>query len=428
MKLLITMTNQEFTRYEIIKNLIAGKINGPNASIQTGLSTRQVRRLKKQVRNRGIKGVIHKGRGRISNRKIDFQTKDLIASYIQKDYSDFGPTFAQEKLAEINKIKISIPTVRNIMIEKGFWQVQKIRKKEYHSWRERKECFGEMIQFDGSYHDWFETGKKYCLLGGIDDATSKIEVRFYLNEGVIPVFKYWKRYLKKYGKPISIYLDKYSTYKVNLKSASNNLTKFQAVMKELNIKVIHAHSPQAKGRIERIFKTLQDRLVKELRLKNIKDPKKANQFLEEIFLPKFNSRFNVVAKKEKNLHMKLNQFERRELNSIFSLQDYVTINNDYTARHRGIWYQLAQDQSIRIYPGNVILIEKRTDGKIYFRRNEHYLNYKKLPHRPLKIASQLKEEQRNRIIYTHHIPPKNHPWRKPFFFKRKVKIPATLNI
>lgn len=358
MKTLITMTNQEIDRYEILRNLLSGKINGSDASIQMGLSTRQVRRLKRQVKEWGVKGIIHKNRGAVSHNKTPDEVKDKIIKYIKKDYYDFGPTFAQEKLVEINKIKLSVPTVRNIMIEKGFWQVRKIRKKEYHSWRERKECFGEMIQFDGSYHDWFETGEKYCLLGGADDATGRVEARFYLNEGVIPVFKYWKRYLKKQGKPISIYLDKYSTYKVNLKSSPNNLTRFQAVMKGLDIKVIHAHSPQAKGRVERIFKTLQDRLVKELRLKNIKDPKEANQFLEEIFLPKFNLKFNVVPKQEKNLHIKLNQFERRELNSIFSIQDYAAINNDYTVRHKGIWYQLIQDQPLRIYPGNIILIEK----------------------------------------------------------------------
>ena len=428
MKTLITMTNQEITKYEIIKNLIAGNINGSDASIQTGLSIRQIRRLKKRVKEQGIEGVAHKNRGRKSNRKTSSQIKELVISHIKKDYYDFGPTLAQEKLEERDNLKLSIPTIRSIMIEKGLWQIRKVRTKEYHAWRERKECFGEMIQFDGSYHDWFENKEKYCLLGGIDDATGKVTARFYPNEGIVPVFKYWKRYLKKQGKPVSIYLDRYSTYKVNTKSALKKLTQFQQAMKALNIRLIHAHSPQAKGRIERMFKTFQDRLVKEMRLEKINNPKKGNQFLEEVFLPEFNSRFNVVPKREKNLHTRLNKFEKKELESIFSIKSYGIVNNDYTIQHKNIWYQLEEEQSLKIYPSDDIIVEKRTNGEIYLRKNNQYLNYKILPQRPSKLIMQLSEQQRNRITYVTKVPPKNHPWRKPFFFKRKVKIPASLNI
>jgi len=421
------MTNQELTRYEVIKNLIAGNINGSDASIQIGLSTRQVRRLKKQVRERGVKGIIHKNRGKNSNRKVNCKIKELVISHIKKDYYDFGPTLAQEKLDRINNIKLSIPTVRNIMIEKGIWQIKNIKPKEFHAWRERKECFGEMIQFDGSYHDWFENKEKYCLLGGIDDATGKVEARFYPNEGIVPVLKYWKRYLKKQGKPVSIYLDRYSTYKVNTKSALKKLTQFQQVMKTLDIRLIHAHSPQAKGRIERMFKTLQDRLVKEMRLKKINNPKEANKFLEEIFLPEFNLRFGVVPKREKNLHIKLNKSEKEGLESIFSIKSYGIVNNDYTLQHKKVWYQLEKDQSLKVYPRDEIVVEKRTNGEIYLRKNNRYLNYKILPQRPSKLFM-LSEEQRSKIIYVAKAPAKNHPWRKSFFFKRKEKTPATLNI
>ena len=427
MKTLIAMTNQELARYEVIKNLIAGNINGSDASTQIGLSTRQIRRLKKQVRERGVKGIIHKNRGKNSNRKVNCKIKELVISYIKKDYYDFGPTLAQEKLDRINNIKLSIPTVRNIMIEKGIWQIKNLKPKEFHAWRERKECFGEMIQFDGSYHDWFENKEKYCLLGGIDDATGKVEARFYPNEGIVPVLKYWKRYLKKQGKPVSIYLDRYSTYKVNTKSALKKLTQFQQVMKTLDIRLIHAHSPQAKGRIERMFKTLQDRLVKEMRLKKINNPKEANKFLEEVFLPEFNLRFSVVPKREKNLHMKLNRSEKEELESIFSIKSYGIVNNDYTLQHKKVWYQLEKDQSSKVYPRDEILIEKRTNGEIYLRKNNQYLNYKILPQRPSKLLM-LSEEQRSKIIYVAKAPAKNHPWRKSFFFKRKEKTPATLNI
>jgi transposase-like protein len=194
------------------------------------------------------------------------------------------------------------------MISWKLWQPRPRKKnKEYRSWRPRKEYFGEMEQFDGSYHPWFEQrGEKCCLLASIDDATGKItKLRFVDWEGVKPAFEFWKEYLKNYGKPLKIYLDRHSTYKQNQNSIFNDpqvLTQFERAMKDLDIEVIHVHSSQARQRAERLFTTLQDRLVKELRLVNISTKEEANRFIEEVFIPRFNQKFGVIAQKKGNLH------------------------------------------------------------------------------------------------------------------------------
>lgn len=387
----ITMTQKEFDRHDVIKELIAGRINGTEASIQLRLSVRQVKRLKRAVVNSGIKGIAHKSRGKESHNRISSKIRNLAIAYIKKDYPDFGPTLAMEKLDERNGIKLSIPTVRNIMIGEGIWH-PKTNGVEYRAMRERRECLGEMVQFDGSYHDWFEIGREDCLLGGIDDATGRTYALFAPHEGCIPVFAYWKKYLLRYGKPASIYVDRLSTYKVNIRSASDNLSQFERAMEELGIKVIHAHSPQAKGRIERLFGTLQDRLVKEMRLAGIKNPQDGNKFLEEVFLPKFNLKFNVLPKKENDLHRKLNALEKKNLGQILSVKNRRCVNNDFTVRFNNRWLQLGEDQPLTVRAGDDVIIEERTNGKMYLRKDNQYLNYRPLAERPAKIIARLRKE------------------------------------
>ena len=207
------------------------------------------------------------------------------------------------------------------------------KNKEYRAWRLRKEQYGEMEQFDGCYYDWFEDrAPGCCLVASIDDATGKItHLRFVHDEGIIPVFAFWKQYLEKQGKPISIYLDKFSTYKINTKTLADNpnvLTQFERAMKDIGIKIIHANSPQAKGRVERVNITLQDRLVKELRLANISTLEEANKFVEK-FIPQFNAKFGVVAQKKGNLHQPLTQFVKENLDKIFSVKNTRIVNNDF---------------------------------------------------------------------------------------------------
>ena len=414
---IITMTNQEAERLTIINNLIAKKINGTDASKQLNLSVRQTKRLKAEVIKNGTQGIIHKLRGKVSHNKIEKKLKRKVKKIIKKNYSDFGPTLATEKLMEIHKINLGVTTIRNLMIEEEFFKTKKRKQNQQHrEWRERKECYGEMQQFDGSYHKWLEKrngNKEVCLLASIDDATGKItKLKFGKNEGVIEVFNFWKGYIKTNNKPVAIYLDKFSTYKVNHKNATDNhelLTQFQRACNDLDINLISAHSPQAKGRIERLFETLQDRLVKELRLQNISDTKTANKFLEETFIQDFNNRFSVVPTKETNLHKILTPHDQDNLDRIFSIQSQRQIKNDFTIQFKNIWYQLDEIQPTTVYKKDTVSIEERLDGSIYLSKKEKYLNFKKLPARPEKIKTKLIALTPNKASW---IPPANHPWRK----------------
>lgn len=413
-----TMTPKEFSRYETIKRLIKKEINGTEAAKQIGLSVRQTKRIKAEVIKKGLKGVIHKNRGKSSNRKMPEEKIERIERIVKKEYYDFGPTFTSEKLEENHQIKIGKEKLRQLMIGWELWK-SKLRKKnkEYRSWRPRKEQYGEMEQFDGSYYDWFENrASGCCLLASIDDATGKItELKFVHWEMVMSVFAFWKEYLETHGKPLSIYLDRHSTYKQNQKSVLDDpkcLTQFQRAMKkDLNVEIIHAYSPQAKGRIERLFNTLQDRLVKELRLVNISTPEEANKFVKKAFIPQFNDKFAVLPQKKGDLHKPLTKFERENLDKIFSSQDTRIVNNDFTISFNKQWFQLSQTQPTLILRKDRVQIEERIDGEILISLRNKYLDYEVLPERPKKVRMKVVALTRTKPSWK---PPADHPWRRPF--------------
>jgi len=389
-KQLIIMSPKELKRYEIIKKVINQELKGVEAAKLLSITDRHFRRLKKKVIAHGAKGLIHGHRGQPSNRRLPETERQRIINLINKYYVDFGPLLAAEKLASRHNIHRHHSTIRNIMIAEGIWRPKQKQKKQYRSWRARKASLGEMIQYDGSYEYWFENrGPKCCLLAAIDDATSKVWAKFAHHEGVWPTFAFWQSYLKHFGKPYSIYVDKFSTYSMNHKLAQENpdtLTQFQRAMEnDLKIKIIHALSPAAKGRVERLFKTLQDRLIKEMRLNNISDIKQANIFLETEFLPQFNAKFMVEPKIQADLHQPLNQSERKRLNSIFSRQYERVVRNDFTVHHKKQRFQLSKKQPATICQKDKIIVEEHCDGSIYFRLRGKYLNYQTLPPLPKKI-------------------------------------------
>ncbi len=427
------MSKKEVNRFDIVSRLLRKEIRGVKAAELLNLSTRQVRTLKKNVRLFGPKGLIHGNRGKSSNRKIPIKKREKIVRLLHKRYSDFGPTFASEKLAEIHRIVYDQKTIRHIMIEENLWTPRKEKKKSiHHAWRKRKDSYGEMLQFDGSYHDWFEGRDgtiEQCLLAAIDDATGiVIKAQFAEHEGVLPVMGFWKDYLLGNGKPHSIYLDKFSTYKVNHKIASENpdvKTQFQRACNQLNIQPIFANSPQAKGRVERLFNTLQDRFIKELRLANISSVKEANLFLEKTFLPKFNDQFFVEPASKANFHCPLSADEKKNLPSTFSRHTARTVQNDFTIAFDKQWYQLIATQSIAVRKKDVVVVEEHTDGTIHVRLRGKELNYTLLPERPKKTKNT------QWILATDAIrqpfkPASDHPWRRTFLVK-SVKNKAFIN-
>lgn len=422
---LITMTVKEARRYRIITDLSAGKIDGTEAAKKLDLSVRQTKRLKAAVKKKGLKGVVHGNRGRESNRRIDKKIIQKAKKHIRETYHDFNPLLAKEKLAELNKIELSKETVRQLMISEKLWKAKKEGEAKKHFWRERKDGYGELEQFDGSYHNWFESrneeevGLEQCLLLSVDDATGKITgAKLEYNEGVKPVFGFWKEYFLANGRPLAIYLDKFSTYKVNHKNAVDNkelMTQFERAMKQLDVKVIHAHSPQAKGRVEKMNGTLQRRLVKELRLAKINTVREANEFLNKTFIPKFNKQFAVIPKKENDLHQ---ETDRENLDKILSVQSERTVNNDYTVRFKSQYYQLTEIQPTTVLKKNKVSIEEHLNGEIKIALRAHYLNWFLLPEKPKKEI-EVKLVALTRTKPAAWIPPADHPWRKQFLFKKQ---------
>lgn len=271
---MIQMSSKELRRLPVLQNLIDHKLTQVQASEILQLSIRHTRRIQKRFLAHGEKALTHARRGKPSNNR--HPDKERILTLYHKHYPDFGPTLAVEKLLERHKITLANETLRLWLIQEGLWQSKKTRKNRL--WRQRRACLGEMLQMDGSHHDWFEgRGPKCVLIGYIDDATNRRFARFYEYEGVIPAMDSLMRYIRAYGIPQSIYLDRHSTYRSNAKpdlkddlNGTEHLSQFERASRELGIRIIHAQSAPAKGRIERDFKTYQDRLVKEMRLEGIR--------------------------------------------------------------------------------------------------------------------------------------------------------------
>jgi len=420
------MSQKDLDRYEVIQKSLRKEITVEKTGELLGISERQIYRLRDKVKEKGAQGLIHANRGKPSNRKMLDTERQKIANILHKHYYDFKPTHAAEKL-ENHNINRDPKTIRQIMIEENLWKPRKHKKSEYRSRRPRKEHFGEMQQFDGSYEKWFEDRgfDDWCLLASIDDATGKItKAQFVPHEGTLPVFDFWKGYFLSCGKPRSIYLDKLRTYYNNHPSAKDieeMLTQFQRAMRQLGVEPIVAHSPQAKGRIERLFNTLQDRLIKEMRLRNISDPETANRFLEEEFIPWFNNKYAVCPKKKSNLHRQLSQQEKRRLPAILSRHSQRTVNNDFTIQFKNKCYQLLQEQSATVRKREKVIIEERSDGSLWIRLRGKYLNYKTVPFKPKRQSSQpwimaanQKPQNKKRKFLK---PAKDHPWRKSFILQ-----------
>lgn len=412
------MTEKELQKYDVICNLINKKINGTDASKQLGLTTRQIRRLKKTVVKHGAEGLVHRGRGKPGNKRISAKTINVVKKHLKEKYYDFGPTFAAEKLEEIDGIKLGKETVRTIMADLKLWTIKPRKKgKIEHVWRARKDNEGEMQQFDGSYHVWFGE-EESCLLLSVDDATGKITyAKFDYNESTMAVFGFWTEYFSKNGLPLSIYLDKFSTYKINHKNATDNkdmITQFQRAMGQVGVNPITAHSPEAKGRVERMFETLQDRLVKELRLADITTIEEANKFLEK-YIPKFNAKFAVIPKRRKNLHKKLDKQIEKNLPQIFSIQNTRIVNNDYTIMFKNNFFQLNKTQPTTVYKKDSVTVEEHLDGEIKLSLRNKYLDYITLPERPKKVID-IKLLALTGQEPSSYKPPIDHPWRRQYLY------------
>lgn len=406
---IIIMRQEELKRLHILRQVLDKKLKQIEAAGKLDLSYRQTKRITKRVREEGDRGLMHRSRGQPSKRRIADKIKDKIISFCRNKYKGFGPTLAAEKLFEIEKIKISKETLRNWLIKEGLWQRRR-KYKKYRKWRERKHMFGEMIQWDGSHHNWLEgRGPECVLIGQIDDATSNKGGQFYKFEGTLPAFDSLKRYIKRQGIPHSIYLDKHTTYKSpkkpSVEDELNNrefLSQFGRAAKELGITLIHANSAPAKGRIERSFRTDQDRLIKELRLAGIDTIERANKFLKSYWL-KHNKRFSVKPLKEGDLHRPVPK--GIDLDVILCRKTEHPLRNDFTIAHDKKLYQIL-DRAV----GRRVVVEERVSGARYITYNGRRLKYKKIAAKPVRE----KPAPKLRKIYR---PPMDHPWKEVSYKK-----------
>lgn len=409
---IIMLSQRELKRLHLIRKALEGTLKQVEAADILSLSDRQIRRIIKRVRLEGDGGITHKLRGRPSNRRLPKKIKEKAIKLYRERYKGFGPTLASEKLFEIDRIKINDETLRNWLIESGDWK--KVRKgREHRQWRERKHRFGEMIQMDGSHHDWFEgRGSKCVFMGYIDDATGNVFGRFYEYEGTIPAMESFNRYIKKYGIPMGVYLDKHTTYKSTAKPSIedelNNtgpLSEFERALKELGVEVIHANTPQAKGRVERLFRTLQDRLIKEMRLRGIKTIEEANEFLGQ-YLSVYNKKFAIKPKEKGNLHREIPKGIK--LDKILCIKTERALRNDFTIAHNSKLYQIKDHVRTK-----KVVVEEKVDGSMEITHKDISLRFEEITERPEPM-----KEQKNPYIFIlrkTNIPPATHPWRRAKF-------------
>lgn len=407
---ILVMSQKESERLQIIQKVLGREINQQEAAAVLRISDRQVRRVVKRVREVGAQGIAHQLRGRAGNRRIGQKKRREVMGTYRKVYEGFGPRLASEKLLEREKIKVNEETLRLWLIEEGLWKKRRGQKEKRRSWRARKDHFGAMVQMDGSHHDWLEgRGPKLVLMGYIDDATGRVYGKFYDYEGTQPAFDSLKGYVKKNGIPRSVYLDKHSTYKVNKKQQrykewpfrdKEGLTQFARGCQQLGIELIYANSPQAKGRIERLFETFQDRFVKELRLEGVKTLEGANRALR-YYLPKFNKKFSVAAKQPGDLHRLALGID---LNEILSSQKEHVLRSDRTFIHEKQRYQVLNRTR-----ANKVIVHEYPNGRMAVKYGMNRLVYKPIDERPVERKAVRKVKPRRS-----YIPPKGSYWRDGF--------------
>jgi transposase len=420
----ISMTIKELDRLEVISTLNRGEISQAEASETLGITIRQVRRLLKKYRSKGAVGLISKKKGAPGNHRLSEALKELSLDLIRTLYMPTNPTFAHEKLTEVHNLKISLSSVRQIMVQNGLWVENKVKKIRIYQLRERRPCLGELEQMDGSPHDWFEgRGPKCSLLYCVDDATGKIMAAIFApSEALWPYFLLMQQYLNKHGRPLAIYLDKHGVFRVNRKEAlsGDGVTQFGRAMKELGIELIFANSAPAKGRIERTNRTLQNRLVQELRLHNISNIAAANAYLPE-FIEDFNRRFAVVPKSPNNAHRPL--LGSHDLENIFTKKHTRQLSKNLTFQYKNTIYQIKTErESYAMRAAKVMLCEKQ-DGTIsvfykdkqlkfsvfhYQEKQGSVVDAKRLNEAVDNLQKQSKQQARKQP----YKPSKKHPWKR----------------
>lgn len=372
----LTMSNKEREQLKVFEKLKLKEITQKEAAAKLGMSARWVREKLKRYLQNGDAGLIHKSRGKESGRRWDDKEKQITIDLLKSDWHGFGPKFTSEKLAELYKIKVDKETVRQAMMAAGIWQGKKVRNK-HRKRRDRRPMFGMMVQLDGSPHDWFEGRAGRCtLLVFIDDATSEILwLEFVDSESTMALLQATKNYIQAHGIPHEFYVDHGGVFHVNLNNKEHEkITQWERAVEQMGIKVIHAHSPQAKGRVERCNQTMQDRLVKELRLAEISSMSAGNEYLRTSnFIQKHNAEFSSKAAQGGNAHA---DHQSYDLDNIFCIKETRILMNDFTITFNKRIFQLQREQRTILRSKNEIEVRIHLDHsiKLFIRKVELHFN------------------------------------------------------
>lgn len=382
------MSAKERRRLVVLSELKAGKLKLVEAAVAMGVSDRQAKRIWRRYRQTGDAGLVHRSRGRPGNRRKPAAVKARILKRYAERYVDFGPTLAAEHL-EKEGLVVDHETLRRWLKAAGQWSPRR-RRQKHRQWRERKASFGEMLQMDGSHHDWFEgRAERAVLMVAVDDATNRVMARFVESETTAACYELMDRWIGAHGVPQSLYVDRDSIYRCEREptveeqlAGEEARTQFGRAMKELGVTLILANSPQAKGRVERVHGVMQDRLVREMRLLGIGDLQKANEFLQRVFLPAYNRRFMHKAHSEADVHMK----PPRDLDRILSWMERRKVQRDWTVSWAGRWFQIAREHQGLNLVGQKVEVRLLRDGRLKMLRGVQELRWRELPARPVRVA------------------------------------------
>jgi transposase len=423
----LRMSRKERERLRVMAVLAEGRLRQREAARLLRLSERQVRRIVCRYRAEGDGGLVHRGRGRPSNRRLSQQTRQRALGEVKRQYRDFGPTLAAEKLQELQGLVVSRETLRQWLMAEGLWQPRR-PVRQVHLWRPRRASFGELVQMDTSEHAWLEGRGEAepVLVSMIDDATGRQLKRFFPRDTTQANLEVLGLWLRHYGRPAAIYADGDSIFRVNGRDATEAEaraglrpeTQFGRALRELGIAYIAASSPQAKGRVERSFQTDQDRLVKELRLRGLSTIAQGNAYVDGEYVAMLNRRFTVAATSGVDAHQSLVGYD---LGAILSVQARRTVANDYTVRHGGRRYQIERRSITGGLRGGRVVLEERLDGSLRLRFRERYLHFSEVepvaPRPPawseLGVAGASAPPPVAAATATRR-PAPDHPWRKPF--------------
>ena len=412
------MSQKEVKRAQILDMLKADKISQREAGRRMGVGTRQARRLAKRYLQEGLSGLISKKRGCASNRRLDETLCATAIELIGVHYRDFGPTLACENLAELHSIRLSVESTRQMMIQASYWKPRRGGTACAHPMRERRTRFGELIQIDGSPHDWFEgRGERCTLLVFIDDATGKLtQLRFMPTETTLGYMEVLHNHILAHGVPAALYSDQLSIFRINAKEADPEAeTQFSRAARALGIECIHAHSPQAKGRVERANQTLQDRLVKEMRLAGINDMDTANAWLTN-YIADYNQRFAVKPKDMSDAHLPYAD-TREVLRRVLSVQVTKTLSKNLSCQHQNKLLQVATAGAGLGLRGAKVTVHEHFDGSQELLWKKRKLTYGTMdkPQRQSPAANGKSVNARvDKVMArrnTGHKPASDHPWR-----------------